>query len=284
MLVYLKGDIFNSPAQVIVNTVNTVGVMGKGIALTFKQKYPDMFKEYQALCDKKLLEPGKLFLWKKSQKWILLFPTKVHWRNPSKLEYIEQGLKKFVDNWQRLGINSIAFPRLGCGNGNLDWDDVRPLMEKYLKSLPITVYIYVDNYKESTPEHLQPLEIEKWINSNVDAIGFRKLKNDLKQAIAIDNSVELSGGEIAYINWSGSDIIIKNGSEHLFTEEMMADFWYYLRDNGVINIDELPECYSELAPVLLKLFAKLSYVEPVILSSNGVNFDSRVNGYQYIMP
>lgn len=94
-----------------------------------------------------MLEPGKLYLWRKSEKWILLFPTKVHWRNPSKLEYIELGLKKFVDNWKKLGINSIAFPRLGCGNDNLNWNDVRPLMEKYLKDLPIDVYIYVDNYK-----------------------------------------------------------------------------------------------------------------------------------------
>jgi O-acetyl-ADP-ribose deacetylase (regulator of RNase III) len=247
MLIYLKGDIFNSPAQVIVNTVNTVGVMGKGIALTFKQKYPDMFREYQGLCDRKLLEPGKLFLWKKSQKWILLFPTKVHWRNPSKLEYIEQGLKKFVDNWQRIGINSIAFPRLGCGNGNLDWNDVRPLMEKYLKSLPINIYIYVDNYKEEKAEHLQTLEIEKWLNSNVDAIGFRKLKADLKQTIANDNSVELSSGEKAYVTWNEENIVIKNGSEHSFTEEHLSDFWYYLRDNGVINIDDVPEYYTEIA-------------------------------------
>lgn len=283
MITYLKGDLFNSPAQVIVNTVNTVGVMGKGIAFTFKQKYPDMFKQYQHLCDDKLLEPGKLYLWRKSEKWILLFPTKVHWRNPSKLEYIELGLKKFVDNWKRLGINSIAFPRLGCGNGNLNWDDVRPLMEKYLKNLPIDIYIYVDNYKEVIPEHLAPLEIEKWLDTNVDAIGFTKLKFDLKKILDKDNTVQLSNGEEGYIKWNNDEIIINNGSKHILSEEQLSEFWYYLRDNGIINTKKLPEEYTEIAPIILAMLSKIKYVEPIIVSDDGINFESNANAYQYIM-
>ena len=143
MLIYLKGDLFSSPAHVLVNTVNTVGVMGKGIALEFKNRYPEMFKVYQKTCDDKLFDIGKLLLWKMNEKWILLFPTKKHWRSPSKLTYIEKGLEKFVQSYEKLGIESIAFPKLGCGNGGLDWDDVRPIMEKYLKNLPIPVYIYI---------------------------------------------------------------------------------------------------------------------------------------------
>ena len=86
---------------------------------------------YKQLCDDKRLEVGRLCLWKKQDKWILLFPTKVYWRNPSKLEYIEVGLN-ICEKWDELGADSIAFPRLGCGNGGLDWNDVQPLMEKYL--------------------------------------------------------------------------------------------------------------------------------------------------------
>lgn len=139
---YLEGDIFTSPAQVIVNTVNTVGVMGKGIALSFKKAYPEMYKAYREACEDNTFHMGKLMLWREIDHWILLFPTKENWRNPSKLEYIEQGLKKFVENYMKMSINSIAFPRLGCGNGGLNWQEVKPLMEMYLKPLPIDVYIY----------------------------------------------------------------------------------------------------------------------------------------------
>ena len=90
--------------------------MGKGIALQFKKKYPEMFTAYQRVCEKRQIDTGKLYLWKSPEKWVLMFPTKKHWRNPSRMEYIESGLQKFVDNYERLGIESIAFPKLGCGN------------------------------------------------------------------------------------------------------------------------------------------------------------------------
>ena len=153
MITYLKGDIFSSPAQVLVNTVNTVGVMGKGVALEFKKRYPAMFKSYERVCDEKQLEIGKLLLWKGPEKWVLMFPTKKHWRSPSKLEYIEAGLQKFADTYVEKGIASIAFPRLGCGNGGLDWEEVRPLMERYLERLSIPVYVYVGTYQDGRLNH-----------------------------------------------------------------------------------------------------------------------------------
>ena len=142
MIEYIEGDIFESPAQVIVNTVNTVGVMGKGLALAFKKRYPDMFEKYKQACDNNSLTIGKLMLFYEADHWLLLFPTKEHWRNPSKLEYIEAGLQKFVRAYADKSITSVAFPRLGCGNGGLDWEKVRPLMDRYLSPLPIDIYIY----------------------------------------------------------------------------------------------------------------------------------------------
>lgn len=144
MITYVDGDLFTSPAKVLVNTVNTVGVMGKGIAYDFKRIYPEMFKLYQDFCENGTLEIGKLWLYKTPHKWILNFPTKTHWRGKSKVEYIEAGLKDFVDIYVSKGIESVSFPMLGCGNGGLDWDSqVRPLMENYLKSLPIDVRIHL---------------------------------------------------------------------------------------------------------------------------------------------
>ena len=161
MITYLKGDIFSSPAQVLVNTVNTVGVMGKSVALEFKKRYPAMFKSYERVCDEKQLEIGKLLLWKGPEKWVLMFPTKKHWRNPSKLEYIETGLQKFADTEVEKGIASIAFPRLGCGNGGLDWEEVRPLMERYLERLSIPVYIYVGMYQDGRLNHAVSVPIQQ---------------------------------------------------------------------------------------------------------------------------
>lgn len=144
MITYVEMNIFDSPAQVIVNAVNTVGVMGKGIAKQYKTSYPEMFKEYKKFCEEQLLEVGKLWIYKTEDKWILNFPTKDHWRNPSKIEYIEKGLQKFVDTYKEKEIYSISFPALGCGNGGLNWEyEVKPLMEKYLESIDIDVFIHL---------------------------------------------------------------------------------------------------------------------------------------------
>lgn len=136
--------IFESSAQTLVNTINCVGVMGKGLALEFKNRYPAMFDKYKSFCDKGVFKPGVLWIYKAEDgKWVLNFPTKVDWKNPSELSYIEDGLKKFVEIWKEKGITSVAFPLLGCNNGGLDPDVVIPLMEKYLsqcEGLDVTIY------------------------------------------------------------------------------------------------------------------------------------------------
>lgn len=109
--------------------------MGKGVALTFKRSYPEMFKRYRALCEAGEYDIGKLFLWRTPHKWVLNLPTKKHWRNPSRPEYVEAGLNAFVRNFEKMRISSVAFPPLGCGNGELDFAEVvRPIMDRYLCS------------------------------------------------------------------------------------------------------------------------------------------------------
>jgi O-acetyl-ADP-ribose deacetylase (regulator of RNase III) len=144
MIRYIEGNLFESEAQTLVNTVNTVGVMGAGIAKQFKDIFPTMYKDYKELCDLKKLQVGRLHLYKTPNKWILNFPTKIHWQNPSKKEYIEQGLSTFANNYEKFGIESAAFPPLGCGLGGLDFDlFVKPLIEWKLKRLPIDIFVYV---------------------------------------------------------------------------------------------------------------------------------------------
>lgn len=139
-----NGNLFESQCQTLVNTVNCVGVMGKGIALEFKKLYPKMAELYKAYCKLGLISIGKLYLWKGEDKWILNFPTKIDWRNSSNYEWIEKGLQKFIITYKEKGIESIAFPMLGCGNGNLDKNVVLQLMKKYLEKcedLEIEIYI-----------------------------------------------------------------------------------------------------------------------------------------------
>lgn len=143
MIHYVSGNIFDSPAQTLVNPVNTVGVMGKGLALEFKKRYPKMFEEYKKQCRDGWLYVGSFMLWRAKDHFVLNFPTKKHWKDPSSLIYVEAGLLSFVNEYESYGVSSIAFPKLGCGNGGLDWKAVKPVMERYLQELPIDVYIYV---------------------------------------------------------------------------------------------------------------------------------------------
>lgn len=279
MITYVKGDIFSSPSKVIVNTVNTVGVMGKGVALEFKNRYPDMFQSYKALCDEKKLDVGKLVLWKNSSKWVLLFPTKRHWRNPSKMEYIEKGLMKFVENWDKLGANSIAFPRLGCGNGGLDWGDVRPLMEKYLNPLPLQILIYVDNYNDPKPEHEDITEIEKWIAGEGGLIGYEKFRAQMRNCIAHNKEFELPSGKYTLKEENGLIYI----NETCIEEQLVCNFWNWVKDVGVVMPKDIPAEFHSISDVMLSIMHKLNYISEIIISEDGVNFSTKSNGYQYIM-
>lgn len=139
---YKTGDMFDEPTEAIVNTVNCVGVMGKGVALEFKRRWPENFRAYKRLCDAGDFSPGKMFVFENGglvgdghHRYLINFPTKQHWRAQSKIEFIEKGLDDFVTQIQRLGIKSVALPPLGCGNGGLNWSEVRPLIERKLAPL-----------------------------------------------------------------------------------------------------------------------------------------------------
>jgi O-acetyl-ADP-ribose deacetylase (regulator of RNase III)/uncharacterized protein YwgA len=139
----LIGDMFQSKAQTLVNTINCVGIMGKGVAQEFKKRFEDMFEDYAQRCLRKQVELGKPYLYVVDQfTKIVMFPTKNHWRAASRVSDIEAGLDYFREHYEEWGITSIAFPPLGCGNGGLDWEDVGPLMYSRLADLPIDVQVF----------------------------------------------------------------------------------------------------------------------------------------------
>lgn len=140
MIETTTGNILTADAEALVNTVNCVGIMGRGIALQFRKAFPENFKAYEAVCQRGALQPGQMFVFQTGQltnpRYIINFPTKRHWKGKSRLADIEAGLKALVVEVRRLGIRSIAIPPLGCGQGGLDWVEVRPRIENALTSVP----------------------------------------------------------------------------------------------------------------------------------------------------
>ncbi|AHC23835.1 MULTISPECIES: type II toxin-antitoxin system antitoxin DNA ADP-ribosyl glycohydrolase DarG [Mycobacteriaceae] len=145
MITYGHGDLLQADTDAIVNTVNCVGVMGKGIALQFKRRYPDMYRAYEKACKKGEVRIGSMFVVDTNQleapHYIVNFPTKQHWRSPSQLTFIEAGLKDLVRVIRKFGITSIAVPPLGAGNGGLDWRDVEPLLVEAFSELPDVTFV-----------------------------------------------------------------------------------------------------------------------------------------------
>jgi O-acetyl-ADP-ribose deacetylase (regulator of RNase III) len=149
MIHYKTGNLLDSEAEALVNTVNTLGVMGKGIALQFKNSFPNNFKLYFNACKNKELKVGQLLITEETllsgKKTIINFPTKTNWRLPSEYQYIEAGLKELVKVIKAKNIKSIAIPPLGSGNGGLDWKKVKLILEKYLSDIECDIYIYEPN-------------------------------------------------------------------------------------------------------------------------------------------
>lgn len=263
MLKFHRTSLMTSNSQTVVNTVNTVGVMGKGLAAAFKERFPSMFHEYKVVCSDSLLEPGSSWLWKGPEQWVLNFATKKHWRNPSKLEYVRDGLDEFRQKYEQFGIREIAFPRLGCGNGGLNWDIVRPLMVDKLQDLPIAIFIHDFEKKIGPPEHDLPLleertptdymaflkDLRRIVETNhgcVDAVGMSR-----KFFVEINNELELRG--------------TKNCHELLASEEDIFQIWSLLTRSPVSRFD-LPETPYHHALKVFSVFAELPYVRFVNLA------------------
>lgn len=141
MIKITDSTVFNTSADCIVNTINCVGFMGKGIALEFALRYPKLEELYVEACHKKQIHTGRVYFYEIDGQKIINFPTKFHFKYPSQIEWIEQGLQYFVDNYKSWGIKSVAFPLLGASNGGLNPQEVEEIMIKYLSTIDIVVYI-----------------------------------------------------------------------------------------------------------------------------------------------
>ena len=265
MLTYRRTSLFESSAQTLVNTVNCVGVMGKGIAREFKDREPDMFSAYKRVCDQKLLAPGKLWLWRGTDFWTLNFPTKMHWRSPSKLEWVEAGLDKFVNSYEAAGIREISFPRLGCGNGGLEWDEVRPMMERYLSRLPIQIYIHDYTVDVGLPEHLEFVskELRSEFSQEINFDTFVKL---VRRAVVLskNNLIDLSSNaKISATVTDAGDLEIATAEDSwIFETEDLWGVWIGLQ-KGLLTQANAGWSTTSGGRPLLSLLSLLPGLRPI---------------------
>lgn len=273
MIEYVNGSLFDSPAQTLVNTVNTVGVMGKGIAAEFKARFPSMFTAYQSACQQRLLTVGKLQLYRSANKWVLNFPTKQHWKNPSQLAWVEAGLEKFVASYTAQGITSVAFPMLGCGNGQLDWRDVKPVMERHLKDVQIPVYVYL-RPSVGKPEHLPVLGLEA-LSEARETVTFLAFWNALRRLTG-EEAVQALGDDDADDAWLPLDV--EGGATTRLPRDAFEDLFHQLRLRGALRPDKFPTELLKHHEVLSQLLLQLPYVREIefnLPAVRGVQFSPR---------
>ena len=206
----ISGNIFTSKCQTIVNTVNCVGVMGAGIALECRLRYPAMYQQYSTLCNDRKINIGTLWIYKAPDRWILNFPTKEHWKYPTKEEYLHTGLRKFMDTYEGRGVESIAFPVLGAQNGGLEATRSIDIMESYLRdcSIPVEIYQYdpmaLDDLFDRFKERMLTLGLDDLKN----ATGLRNdYINRIRDALANPNMRQLN--QLARVNGIGDKTLEK---------------------------------------------------------------------------
>lgn len=216
----IKGNIFNTKCMAVVNTVNCVGAMGKGIALDFKIRFPKMFKVYQKICFAKKLSPGQILPYHDDRFLILSFAIKDDWKDPSKIEWVEETLIKFRENYKRLGITSIAFPWMGAMNGGIPIEVIKNLTRKYLSDLSdLEVEVY--DFEPKTPCYLFKA-LQHIINDKIYKIEDLSHLSGIQQRYwvkileAMDDSETTSLNMLCHYVVNGKRIIGKTNIERLF--------------------------------------------------------------------
>ena len=258
MITYVESSIFTSPAQTLVNTVNTAGVMGKGLAKTYKAIYPEMFAEYASLCEKGEMAVGRLLLYRTPHKWVLNFPTKRHWRQASRLEDIAAGLETFRQTYAEQGVTSVAFPQLGCGNGGLDWEaQVRPVMEHKLGSLAIDVYIHIP--ADSTLDREAPGqdELVDWLRGEPRALPFAAFWQDLEAIVA-----DRQAGRWSLHGTGASLLHDASGQLAPIARDGLFALWRRLRSFGFLTPDDVALSLAVPAEPVFALLTTLPYIVP----------------------
>ena len=240
MITYTTGNLLDSSAEALINTVNTVGVMGKGIALMFKERFPNNMQAYAKACKAKQVVTGKMFVTQTNElmgpRWIINFPTKQHWKTPSKMEWIDEGLQDLRHFIVSNNVRSVAIPPLGAGNGGLEWQQVKPRIEAALGDLAdVDVIIY-----EPTAQY-QNISVKAGVKNLTPA---RALIAELVRRYWI-LGMDCSLLEIQKLAWFLQRIIERQGLKNELKLQFIANYYHLLNalDGSYLKADKrIPDC------------------------------------------
>lgn len=290
MITYVYDDLFYSPARALVNPVNTVGTMGSGIAADFKRIFPEMFDIYRDLCQRDQLAIGQLMIYRSPWRWVINFPTRRHFRAQSTLDAIEQGLKKFTLIYSDYDLTTVSFPQLGVGEEGLTWEAVRPVMESYLGSLPISIFIHLadDQPTNDAPRSLRA--IRSWLREPLQDVRFERFWRLLLDAIRRGGELRtLDSGTAFSVNYTEARgrqrlslrITPARGEAFFIPETQLRDLWQYVRRAGYIQPHNLPAGLEMYASYIVALLARIPTLRAVRTAA--VN-QSAVYGLRYTAP
>lgn len=262
MIEYVSGDFFEYDADIRVNTVNCVGVMGAGVALEFKKRYPEMFKAYVKVCKEKEIEPGRPYIWEESDLFsrciIINLPTKIHWKNPSKYEYIEKNLLWLKDYLTDKSEDCVVtLPALGCGHGGLDWGIVKKQIVHYLGELKAKILVFEP--ASSNIKYENPHYGSKKLNSDIEII--RKGEEKYPSVKIVDNEIYCKGNTNLLLSKRLS-IVCGNSMSEKEISAIMRIIAEIPIENYAIVIGLNNKQHLELAKLLLNMGNKLILVIP----------------------
>lgn len=287
MILYVVGDLFESPAKVLVNPVNTAGVMGAGLSAEFKRFYPQMFEQYAALCRDQKFTIGSLWLYRTPHKWVLNFPVREHYRSPVQPDHLEQGLQKFAAIYADQGITSASFPMIGTDAG-LNWEtEVRPLMEAYLNPLPIAIYIHRGDVDNPFPVERGSMRgVRAWLEGQPKIMEFPTFWRDLNRMIKYKTEfttlLDKTRFRVGIDNSRKALVILTGLPQPMFLSQMMLnELWVYLRSAGYALPHNLPNGLDEGAKYIFSLLADLDYLRPIYA---GTKDGEWMMGLQYVPP
>jgi O-acetyl-ADP-ribose deacetylase (regulator of RNase III) len=266
MIEYVNGNFFDHDADIRINTVNCVGVMGAGVALQYKKKYPDMYKEYLSECQQEKVLIGKPHVWRENKMFedksitIINFPTKKHWKNPSEYSYVEEGLKWLQQFLSDKDSSTITLPALGCGHGGLDWSRVKPMIEYYLgdlksKILVFEPYVSIQGDQEQlSEEYLKEIGITQILPHDSNFPNRLKGRSSASLFIKGDQS-KLEKKILSIIVDSKPDVREREAVLRCIEVIPEGDFVFLLGFNSSFEID--------IAKVLMKKHAKMIIILPI---------------------
>lgn len=266
MLITVETEIFQSPARVLMNPVNTAGVMSSGVSAEFKRFFPDAFSRYRSFCEAGQIEPGRLFFYHADFRTILHFPIKRHWRTAASAEIVESGLQKLAAVWTDQNIHALAIPRFA--EGELDWDTViQPMLEIYLGPMPIPVYLH----HQSMPDTRRSIKrLDQLLNLPPQRLPFDRVWKDLGRIVRRASSQFATEDKRAFTvafqdGTRYRRLVVTPDGEASFSigAPSLAELWDILQSAQILLPAQFPSGLETAAPYLMPLFAKVEYVRVV---------------------